>query len=180
MAFASHYTARFAIAILLTSTGLALAADLTPTDYRYLQSEYGLARGSDVLTSMSPVEQTRLHNLIDRLRNDPARRDDAVRRQLYDAYTQECGAWAIDHGGEDCPPPRDRAVEPGKRIADRICNQCHLFGSGMAPSFFKLARKKPWDAKSVASALGHSHDMVPITLPDDEGDSLAAYINSFK
>jgi hypothetical protein len=171
---------RFAVALLLVSTSLATAAELTPDDYSYLLSEYGLARGSEVLTTMTPVERTRLHDLIYGLRRDQPRRDDAVRNQLYDAYTRECEAWAQDHSGEDCPPARDRTVEPGKQIADRICNQCHLFGSGMAPSFFKLARQRKWDAKSMASALGHSHDMVPVALPDVERDRLAAYINSFR
>jgi len=173
-------TMRFAFALLLASTGLARAAELTPEDSRYLLSEYGLARDSDVLTSMLPIERTRLHDLIYGLRNDRTRRDDAVRNQLYDAYTRECEAWAQEHSGEDCPPAKDRTVEPGKQIADRICNQCHLFGSGMAPSFFRLARQQPWDARSVASALQHSHDMVPITLADEERHGLAAYINSFR
>lgn len=173
-------TLRFAIALLLGSTGLAMAAELTPADYRYLLSEYGLAHDSDVLTGMTQAERTRLHGLIYDLRNDRTRRDDVVRNRLYDAYARECRAWAQGHNGEDCPPASDRTVEPGKQIADRICNQCHLFGSGMAPSFFSLARQKQWDANGVASALGHSHDMVPITLPDEERDRLAAYINSFR
>jgi len=170
----------FAIALLLASTGLAMADELTPNDYRYLLSAFGLARDSDVLTTMTPVERTRLHDLVYGLRNDQARRDDAVRSQLYNAYARECEAWALEHSGEDCPPARDKTVEPGKQIADRICNQCHLFGGGMAPSFFRLARQRNWRASDVAHALAHSHDMVPITLPDEERDRLAAYINSFR
>ena len=129
---------------------------------------------------MTPVERTRLHDLISGLRNDPTRRDDAVKSQLYDAYTRECDAWAPEHSGEACPPARDRTVEPGKQIADRSCNQCHLFGSGMAPPFAKLARQRKWDASSVGGALTHSHDMLPISLPDEERARLAAYINSFR
>ena len=48
------------------------------------------------------------------------------------------------------------------------------------PSFFRLAGQRKWDARSMARALGHSHDMVPVALPDVERDRLAAYINSFR
>jgi len=170
----------FAIALLLASTGLAMADELTPNDYSYLLSGYGLGRDSDVLSTMTPRERARLHDLIHGLRNDQARRDEAVRSQLYIAYTRECEAWALAHSGEDCSPARDGTIEPGKQIADRICNQCHLFGGGMAPSFFRLARQRNWDARAVAEALAQSHDMVPIALPDIERDKLAAYINSFR
>jgi hypothetical protein len=173
-------TKRIAIALLLASTGLAMADELTTDDHRYLQSEYGLTRDSDVFTRMTPIERTGLHELINGLRNDRARRDGAVKNWLYDAYTRECMAWAHEHSGEDCPRASDRTVEPGKQIADRICNVCHLFGSGLAPSFFRLAKQTEWDAKSVENALAHSHDMVPIALPDQERDRLAAYINSFR
>ena len=157
-----------------------MADELTPNDYRYLLSGYGLARDSDVLTTMTPVERARLHDLIHGLRNDQARQNDAVRSQLYVAYARECEAWAGAHSGQDCPPARDRTVEPGKQIADRICNQCHLFGGGMAPSFFSLARQRNWDASALAEALAQSHDMVPIALPEIERDRLAAYIDSFR
>lgn len=179
-AWPGRKTLRLAIALLVASTGFAIAAELTPADRHYLQSEYGLAGGSDVLSRMTAGERKRLHDLITGLRSDHARRDDAVRSQLYDAYTRECQAWAQGHGGEDCPPTREKTAEPGKQIADRLCNQCHLFGSGMAPSFFKLAAKRHWDAGIVANALAHSHDMVPIALPDEERAKLAIYINSFK
>ncbi len=173
-------TTRFVIALVLASTGLAMAAELMPDDYRYLLSQYGLARDSDILTGMTQAERTSLHHLIYGLRNDRARRDDAVSNRLYDIYKRECEAWAMEHSGGDCPPAKDKTVEPGKQVADRFCNLCHLFGGGMAPSFFALARQRTWDAKSVASALGHSHVMVPITLPDEDRDRLAAYINSFR
>lgn len=172
--------ARFAIALLGASTGIAVAADLMPGDYGYLRSEYGLARDSDVLADMTPAERTRLHDLIYGFRTDRSLRDDAVRRQLYDVYTRECETWARDHGGADCRPAKDPTVEPGKEIADRTCNLCHLFGSGMAPSFFRLAQQTKWDANSVANALGHSHDMVPIALPTEERVNLSDYINSFR
>lgn len=173
-------TTRFVIVLILASTSLALAAELMPDDYRYLQSEYGLTRDSDILTRMTPGERTSLHHLIDGLRNDRDRRQDAVSRRLYDAYTRECGTWALEHSGEDCPPAKDKAVEPGKQIADRFCNLCHLFGGGMAPSFFALAKQREWGAENVASALEHSHVMVPITLSHEERDRLAAYMNSFR
>jgi hypothetical protein len=171
---------RLALVLLLASTGIAIAAELTTEDYGYLQSEFGLARNNDILGTMTPVERTRLHNLIHGLKSDRNLRDDEVKGQLYDTYMRECTAWAEAHRGEDCAPASDRTVEPGKQIADRICNLCHLFGSGMAPSFFRLAKQRAWDAKSVAGALGHSHDMVPIALPADDNDKLAAYINSFR
>jgi hypothetical protein len=179
MSFARK-TIGFAIALLLASAGIVMAAELTPADYRYLLSECGLAQDSELLASLAPGEKTQLHDVIYGLRREGDRRDEAVRSRLYEAYARLCQAWAQGHTGEDCPPARDETIEPGKQIADRICNQCHLFGSGMAPPFFKLARQGEWDAKSVENALGHSHDMVPIALPEAERERLAAYINSLR
>ena len=173
-------TVRLAIALLAASTGLAVAADLTQDDYRLLQSQYGLQRDNDVLARMSAGDRQRLHDLISGLSGAPARRDESVRNYLYESYTRECDAWSRDHGTGTCPPAKDPAIEPGKDVADRLCNECHLFGSGMAPSFRRLAQQRNWDGGTVANALGHSHDMVPITLPAEERDQLARYINSFR
>lgn len=171
---------KLAVFILLASTGLVLAAEPTKDDYRLLQSDYGLARDSDVLAGLNQNERTRLHDLLHGLKRDKAGRDDAVRGLLYEAYARECDAWAQRHPGEACRPASDPAARPGKEIADRLCNECHLFGSGMAPSFFQVAKRRPWDADALAQALQHSHDMVPVTLPADERDKLAAYIKSFR
>lgn len=171
---------KLAAAILLASSGLVLAAEPTKDDYRSLQSDYGLARSSDVLAGMSADERARLHDLLHNLRGDTAGRDDAVRSLLYEAHARECDTWARQHPGEPCRPADDAAVRPGQRIADRLCNECHLFGSGMAPSFFRIAKRRHWDADALAQALRHSHDMVPVTLPADERDELAAYIASFR
>jgi cytochrome c5 len=172
---------RFAALVLCASATLAsaVAAGLSADDDRYLRSTYGLGPESDVLTRMTPAERSRLHDLISSLKTVPAHRDAAVRKSLYDAYARECAAWAQDHA-QPCPPAKDAAAEPGKEIADRICNTCHLFGSGLAPSFFRLAGRQHWDASAVAGALQHSHDMVPINLPATERGQLAIYMNSFR
>ena len=55
-----------------------------------------------------------------------------------------------------------------------------MFGSATAPSFFKMAGARDWNAHKVEHALRHSPDMVPLKLTPDMLEQLAAYINSFK
>jgi hypothetical protein len=167
-------------AFLIATTSLAMAAEPTEGDYRQLREDYGLARDGDVLGGLTPAERAALHEALRPVGRDRADRDDAVRRVLYEAYARECDAWAERHPGEACQPAADPAARPGKAIADRDCNQCHRFGSGMAPSFFQLAKRRVWSADALGLALRHSHDMVPVALPDDARETLAAYIGSLR
>lgn len=180
MSFRRLKTLPVLLLLFCASTALAMAAALTRDDDRYLQATYGIKPGNEVVADMTPAERAQLHDLIHGLRRDPTRREIAVQHFLFDAYRRECDAWARDHQGEECRPAQDAAAAPGKEIADRICNLCHLFGSGMAPSFFRLAQRQEWDAAAIAAALAHSHDMVPISLPQEERDALARYINSLR
>jgi len=103
-----------------------------------------------------------------------------VRRYLTLVYKRECKRWAVARSGENCSPAADPAVQPGKAISDKLCAECHLFGTETAPSFYQMANKKEWNAHKVQHALRHSPNMVPLKLTPDMLDQLAAYINSFK
>jgi cytochrome c5 len=169
---------RLAAAVLVASTGMALAAELTRDDDGYLASTFGLAPQGDVLSGLTPAEQSDFHKVISSMTG--SQRDDAVRDRLYAAHDRECDAWGQAHGLSGCGPAKDPAAQPGKDMADRICNDCHLFGTRLAPAFSHLAQQRDWDADAVGRALQHSHDMVPINLPPEERAGLAAYINSFR
>ena len=173
-----RYRLRLASVVLLASTGIAVAAGLSPDDYRYLSSKFGVAQQGDVLSGLTAAEQSDLHRVISSMKN--SQEDDAVRDRLYAAHARECDAWGQAHGISGCGPAKDPAAEPGKEVADRICNDCHLFGTRMAPPFFRVAQQRTWDTDTVGRALQHSHDMVPINLPPEERAGLAAYINSFR
>lgn len=169
-----------AVVLLIASFASLRAAELTTSDYQYLLSKYGLARDSDILKNMAPAERWRLHDVIYNFRQDSANRDEAVRGELYESYERQCDAWAVDHNGQRCALAPDKTVAAGQQVADRNCNLCHRFGRSMSPSFFQLAQKRRWDANGVKLALSHTHDMVPLTLPETEYGDLAAYINSFR
>jgi cytochrome c5 len=168
----------------------AVAAEVTEADYRYLQSEYGVGRQDETVSSMSAEQQKQLHALINdpQLQDVPAVRHDRVAAYLFDVHMRHCQDTAASHPDRVCPPARDAKLEPGKDIADRQCNFCHLFGVGGAPSFHKLARQGPWaaDALSEAQRRGHEnarrhgHQMSPIGLTREELDALAVYIQSLK
>lgn len=168
-----------AIVLMAAPLGMAGAAELTANDYRYLGGEYGLTSDSDLVAHMTPAERQRLHGIIETFRLDPAGRDEAVRGELYDDYERQCDAWALDHQGKHCAPVNGETVEAGREVAEGNCNLCHRFGRSMSPSFFQLAKRRRWDADSVRLALSHTHNMVPVRLPETEYGDLAAYINSF-
>ena len=71
-------------------------------------------------------------------------------------------------------------VQQGHAVADRACNACHLKGTIEAPSFAALAKRGTVTEAGLGDALGHGHEMSPITLLPEERRALAAYINSLK
>jgi len=171
-----------AIAVTMMSTSAALAAALTESDYRYLGEEYGLALDGETIRDLTVDEQAKLHDLINdpALKASPYTRDQNVADFLFAAHMRECSVWALSHGGPQCPPSSDASAEPGKEIADRQCNACHLFGTPAAPSFFKLAREGKPNQQALADVLDHGHTMSPITLTPAELQELIVYIRSLK
>jgi hypothetical protein len=169
-----------AAAAMLIGASLAFADGLTQSDYKYLQTVHGLTAQSAAIAELSPNEQQALHSAIDDLKTYPEGRDRQVRRYLTLVYPRECKRWAEAHPGQNCSPAADPAVQPGKDVSDRICAECHLFGTTSAPSYFHMAHERDWNAHKVEHALRHSPDMVPIKLSPEMLDQLAAYINSFK
>jgi hypothetical protein len=179
-----HKTAAiiFALVAIMMAAGPALAAKLTPSDDRYLQSEYGLSPDSEIIKDLSADEQSKLHDFINdpAFRQYPSIRDHNVADFLFTSHMRECNVWALSHGAPDCPPTSDAGAEPGKEIADRQCNACHLFGTMDAPSFHKLAADGKLNAQGLADSLSHGHSMSPITLPSAQISELIVYIRSLK
>jgi hypothetical protein len=168
------------LAALALSVTAAAAQSLTPEDLQYLQGKFGVTQKSTVVTELTPNEVRALHSAIDDTKSYPAGRDRSVQSYLILSYGRECKRWARDHEGEPCSPPPDSAVAPGKKISDQYCASCHLFGSPTAPSYRDMAAKRDWNAHKVEHALHHTPGMVPVTLPPESLDQLAAYINSLK
>ncbi len=164
---------------LAASTVVARSAGLTSDDYRYLSSTYGLTEQSDFLQSLTPSERTNLHDAISGMPTKN-QQSDAVRDKLYAVYARECQSWAAAHGVGGCGPAKNAAAEPGKELADRVCNDCHRFGTRVAPSFYQLAQQRVWAASDVAVALQHPHRMIPPELSADQRSGIAAYINSLR
>lgn len=168
-----------ALAALLV-TRAAGAAGLTPADYKYLRTTLGLTPQNAVLAELTANEQQSLHSAIDDLKTYPEGQARQVRRYLALVYRRECKRWAEAHPGQDCSPAADPAVQPGKQVADKLCAECHMFGTDTAPSFRKMAGDKDWNSHKIEHALRHSTSMVPLKLTPEMLDELAAYINSFK
>jgi hypothetical protein len=171
----------FAAALaLLLGSATAFADGLTADDYQYLQTNLGLTAKSAAIAELTPNEQNALHSAIFDLRSYPEGQDRQVRSYLSLAYGRECKRWAEKNPGQNCSPAADPAIQPGKAISDRVCADCHLFGTQSAASFRKMATQKTWDPHKVEHALHHNSGMVPIRLTAEQLDALAAYINSFK
>ena len=171
--------AAVALATLIAASA-AFADGLTPEDYKYLQATLGLTPQSAAIAELTPNEQQALHSAIDELKTYPEGRDRQVRRYLALVYPRECKRWAEAHPGETCSPAADPTIQPGKAISDKLCASCHLFGTDSAPSYYRMANKKEWNAHKVEHALRHSPSMVPLKLTQEMLDQLATYINSFK
>jgi len=172
----------FALAALMLWPLSALAAGLSGTDYQFLKAQYGLERDDAVLAGLSVSEQAELHGLIndEAWADRPARRNLNVAEFLYRMHERDCGKWSQSHPGQECPPGANASVEPGRKVAERNCNTCHLFGTSDAPSFYQLAKRGGWSAETLTSTLKAGHAMSPITLQPEESAALAAYIASLK
>ncbi len=171
-----------AVAAVIMAASVALAATLSESDNRYLRDEFGSAVGGDMIKDLSADEQARLHAII----NDPSFKAYPqsqaynVGNFLFGVYMRKCGVWALSHTGSDCPPAADAAAEPGKEIADRQCNACHLVGTMDAPSFLKLARAGKLNEQELTATLEHGHMMSRINLQPAQIGELIAYIHSLK
>ena len=170
----------FGAVFALISAAPAFADGLAPSDYQYLQKTFDLTAQSASIAELTPNEQQALHSAIDDLKTYPEGRDRQVRRYLSLVYPRECKRWAEAHPGQQCSPAADPAAQPGKEISDRLCAECHLFGTVTAPNYRHMANERDWNAHKVEHALRHSPDMVPLKLTQEMLDQLAAYINSFK
>ena len=168
----------------------AAAAGLADADGRYLRAEYGIGRDDPAVAALTAQQQRELHALIvdPQFKDAPAIRHDRVAAFLFDAHMRQCQATAASHPTLVCPPVPDAKVEPGKDIADRQCNFCHLFGMGRAPSFNKLAQQAPWAGDSLAAAQRRGHEnarrhgqqMSPVQLTREQYEELVLYIDSLK
>ncbi len=171
-----------AATIAIIAAGAAHAAGLTQRDYRYLQDGYGLTADSEMIKDLAVEEQAKLHDLINdpSLKDYPHTIDHNVADFLFTVHMRECNVWSSSHGEPECPPATDASAEPGKEIADRQCNACHLFGTMDAPSFLQLAREGKLSEQSLADALDHGHKMSPITMQPTQVRDLMIYIRSLK
>ena len=169
------------IVVVLLAAASAFAGGLTERDYDYLKTHWGLERNGDVAKFMTDQDQAQLHGLI----NDPAYRGNsqAIENHVGDYLfkIESCYNWVEIHpNSQPCPLAANVGVTPGKIVADRSCNMCHLVGSSITPSFFKLSRQGGWTEDRLAAAVKAGHQMSPITLSASELHDLAAYIASLK
>jgi hypothetical protein len=163
-------------------SSMALADDLSASDGHYLNETFGLGPRSEIVHNMTSDERATLHQIItNKATTDyPYMRESLVLQNLIALYGQECARWRKTHFSPECPPVEDAQAQPGKDVADRKCNSCHLFGTSDAPPFALLVRHKPETAESLEQALASGHRMSPITLPKSELSALAVYIQSLK
>ncbi|MGH7095543.1 MAG: hypothetical protein ACREFB_18665, partial [Stellaceae bacterium] len=135
---------------LLGASAAAAAQGLTPEDFQYLQTKYGVGPHSAVITELTANETNALHSAIDDLKTYPAGRDREVQSYLALVYGRECKRWERAHPGQPCSPAADPAVAPGKVLSDRYCAECHLFGTQTAPSYRQMAHERDWNAHKIS------------------------------
>jgi hypothetical protein len=142
------------VAAALFTTSRASAVELTGADQQYLQAEYGIGRHDEPLSSLTAAQQKQMHALINdpKLKDVPATRHDRVAAYLYDVHMRQCQSSAASHPGLVCPQAANAAIEPGKEVADRQCNFCHLFGAGRAPCAAKLRNTAQHCRRSLPGA----------------------------
>jgi len=177
----SRRLAAMALAASLLMPRPGVAAGLDDSDGKYLRSHFG-TDATAYVDKLADREKAKLHELI----NDPNYKDypeiaaDNVAQFLFEAHTRYCGNWHESHAAQLCPPPADPALLPGKEIAERSCNTCHLYGTIETPSFYRLAQQGGLTAERLATSLASGHRMSPITLAPDQVESLTRYIRSVK
>lgn len=176
-----RWTGLSVVVIALLAAVSVFAATLTDNDYRYLRAHWGLDRNGEVAKALTAAEQAKLHELI----NDPSYRDNpqAIENHVGDYLfkIETCFTWVESHpSSEPCPRAADIGALPGKKVADRYCNACHLTGTAEARSFFRLSEQGGWTERRLAAVVASGHYMSPITLSESELGELAAYIASLK
>ncbi len=171
-----------AIAALLAGAALAQTGVLTEKDTRYLESTYGPTVRAEIVSRMKPEELERLHTVINQTfaADYPGIRYNMVADYLFTVHMQQCQAWSAAHPEQVCPPPENSSIVPGKNVADRQCNACHLFGTSVAPAFRAMAKSGKVSAASLAAAIKQGHRMSPIDLSPEQVKDLAAYIQALK
>ncbi len=171
-----------AVAAVMMAASAALAATLSDSDNRYLRDEFGVALGSDMVKDLSADEQARLHAIINDPSFKPYPQSQAynVGNFLFGVYMRRCSVWALSHTGPECPPITDAGAEPGKEIADRQCNACHLVGTMDVPSFYKLVKEGKLNEQELTAALDHGHMMSRINLSPAQLSELMVYFRSLK
>jgi hypothetical protein len=113
----------------VTAAGAAGAEGLTPQDTAHLRGTHGLTAQSAIIAELTPNERNALHSATDEPKSIPDSRGRQVRRYLSLVYGRACERWAEGHPGQQCSPAPEANAQPGKKIADRICAECHLFGT---------------------------------------------------
>ncbi len=146
----------------------------------HLEREFGLCPANPVRSLMTPRESADLHEIfVDPWsKTYPPTRDMRLSSALMAIYSRQCGDAARQDPAMTCPPPADSALRPGKAISDRQCSACHLFGTGEAPAFHRLAGKMTVTPDYLEGVLeGAQHRMSPLHLSAAQRQDLAAYIN---
>ncbi len=171
-----------ALGAILTASQVALGADLTNADRKFLQSSFGPGVEDEIVRHMTPKELAELHEVINRPFTStlPGIRQALVADYLFVIHTRQCQAWAIAHSGELCPPPADPRMLPGKNVADQQCSACHLFGTSEAPAFRSLAMTEKASETHLADAIRAGHRMSPMYLSQEQIKALSLYIQSLK
>jgi len=167
----------FVLAALLLNAPSAFASEMTDADYRYLQTHRGVHRDGSIVQTMTADDRSHLHALI----NDPdyGDRPQTVENQVGDyLFLVETCANCPLSDPRPCPNAPKSGDPSGKQVADRACLPCHLVGTVVAPSFFKLAKQGGWSAARLDAALRGGHHMSPITLSMQELNELSNYIAS--
>jgi len=170
------------LALVLLAGHSEAAGSLSESDYRYLRSEFGVAKDGFTLANLSAEDAKKLHALI----NEPLpvaapmRRHYNVADFLFDVELRTCQQWELSHGNQSCPQVSDPSLVPGWQVAEQRCISCHLTGTTSAPSFFKLAQAGAVTEDRLRAALAGGHQMSPMTLSPQELADLARYINSLR
>lgn len=85
------------LAVILAIPGLASAAGLTDADYRYLKTEFGLARDSFALRDISAADAAKLHDAISGplAKEFPQGRIYDTADLLFDVEMRTCQVWQL-------------------------------------------------------------------------------------